>query len=286
MILNKKHGFALSKNKTDIVYNLKFSKSPLRYPGGKSRAVEFLFNYIPKGTTKICSPFIGGGSFEIFCAQKGIRIYGYDNFQPLVDFWQWLLKDPNQLADAVEKFHPISRENFYKLQKKHVESDNSFERAVLFYVLNRASFSGSTFSGGMASGGIDDNPRFTKSSIERLRKFKIKNFSVKYNDFKKSIPKHPKILLYLDPPYLIESKLYGVKGDLHKNFDHQGLAKILKKRKKWILSYNNSNEIQKMYEGYQFLSPEWTYGMSKDKKSKEILILSNDISVPNLNKQD
>ena len=254
-------------------------KSPLRYPGGKSRAVEFLFKYVPKETRKICSPFIGGGSFEIFCAQKDIRVYGYDNFQPLVDFWQWLLNDPNRLADAVEKFHPISREDFYKLQKNHMESKNSFERAVMFYVLNRASYSGSTLSGGMASGGIDDNPRFTKSSIERIRKFKIKNFSVEFSDFKKSIPKYSDILLYLDPPYLIESKLYGVKGDLHKGFDHEGLAKILKNREKWILSYNNLDEIKNIYEGFQFVIPKWTYGMSKDKKSKEILILSNDIPI-------
>lgn len=259
--------------------DLELVKSPLRYPGGKSRAVEFLFKYVPKKTTEMCSPFIGGGSFEIFCAQKGIRVYGYDNFQPLVDFWQWLLKDSNRLADAVEKFHPISREDFYKLQKKHIESKNSFERAVMFYVLNRASYSGSTLSGGMASGGMDDNPRFTKSSIERIRKFKLKIFSVEFNDFKKSIPKHSDILLYLDPPYLIESKLYGVKGDLHKDFDHEGLAKILKNREKWILSYNNSDEIKNIYEGFQFVIPKWTYGMSKDKKSKEILILSNDIPI-------
>ncbi|MGI0004763.1 MAG: DNA adenine methylase, partial [Candidatus Nitrosotenuis sp.] len=57
-------------------------KSPLRYPGGKSRAVNIIAKYIPKGTKKLCSPFFGGGSFEIACAQTGTRVYGYDSFQP------------------------------------------------------------------------------------------------------------------------------------------------------------------------------------------------------------
>lgn len=251
-------------------------KSVLRYPGGKSRAVKILFSFIPENTIEICSPFFGGGSFEIFCAQKEIKISGYDNFKPLVDFWKWLLKDPCKLADAVEKYHPLKKDDFYKLQKEHVQITDPFDRAVLFYVLNRTSFSGSTLSGGMATGGVDGNPRFTKSSIERLRNFRIDNLTVDHLSFEDSIPKHDDMLLYLDPPYMIESKLYGTRGDLHKDFDHIKLSSILKNREKWILSYNDSEQIRELYQGYQFVTPEWTYGMSKDKKSREILILSND----------
>lgn len=253
-------------------------KSPLRYPGGKSRAVSIISKYIPQSTTEICSPFFGGGSVELACAQNGIRVYGYDIFAPLVDFWQVLLSNPSKLADSAEKYHPLKKEKFYKLQKIQLESKNKLERATVFFVLNRTSFSGSTMSGGMATGGPHNNPRFTKSSIEKLRKFKIKNLSVKLDDFKKSIPRHKNVLLYLDPPYLIQSKLYGKKGDLHKNFDHMGLAKILKKRNLWILSYNNSKEIHELYSDYTILYPDWKYGMSNDKSSREVLILSHDIA--------
>jgi len=252
-------------------------RSPLRYPGGKSRAVKILYQYIPKNTKELCSPFFGGGSFEIYCAHKGIMVYGYDNFQSLIDFWQCLLRVPNKLADEIEKFQPLKKEDFYKLQKIHIESKNKLERATLFYVINRTSFSGSTLSGGMASGGPYDNPRFTKSSIDRIREFRIKNLTVNRSDFNKSILKHKDILLYLDPPYLIENKLYGRKGDLHRDFDHNGLASLLHKRGKWILSYNESEEIRNLYKGYRIETPMWTYGMSSNKKSREILILSNDI---------
>ena len=49
-------------------------KSPLRYPGGKSRAVKIISEHIRKDTTQICSPFFGGGSLEIHWAQNGIRV--------------------------------------------------------------------------------------------------------------------------------------------------------------------------------------------------------------------
>ena len=257
-------------------------KSPLRYPGGKSRAVKIISKYIPKDTTQLCSPFFGGGSLEIHCAQNGIKVYGYDSFGPLVDFWQVLLKDPSKLAHTVKKYHPLQKEKFYELQKLQLESKSKLERAAVFFVLNRTSFSGSTLSGGMATGGDDNNPRFTKSSIEKLKTFKIKNLTIQQLDYKKSIPRHKKALLYLDPPYLIQSKLYGRQGDLHKNFDHYTLAKILKKRNSWILSYNNSKEIHQLYSDYTILYPDWKYGMSHNKKSREVLILSHDLAKSNL----
>ncbi|AJZ76677.1 hypothetical protein SU86_005820 [Candidatus Nitrosotenuis cloacae] len=258
-------------------------KSPLRYPGGKSRAAKYIYQFIEKffegeNVKHICSPFFGGGSLEIFCAQNGIRVFGYDFFRPLVDFWQCLFENRMKLADMVEKYRPLIKEEFYRLQQSQMQSKDRYDRAVFFFVLNRTSFSGSTLCGGMASGGEDDNPRFTESSIARLREFNLNNISVEMSDFKKSIPRHKNALLYLDPPYLIQSKLYGKKGDLHRNFDHIGLARILKKRNSWILSYNNSKEIHDLYSGYTILYPDWKYGMSHDKSSREVLILSHDIA--------
>ncbi len=82
----------------------------------------------------------------------GIRVYGYDYFEPLVDFWQWLLKDPAKLADDVAKYKPVnfSEPEFKKLKKKHPKTKSSFKKAVEFYVLNRTSHSGNPTAVGMA----------------------------------------------------------------------------------------------------------------------------------------
>ena len=271
-------------------------KSPLRYPGGKSRAVKEIWKYIkPLEPKTLCSPFFGGGSLEIFCAQEGIKVTGYDKFRPLVDFWQELLENPQRLADKVEKHKPgkFTEKDYKKMQKKHPKTKNHLVNATEFYVLNRTSHSGNPLAVGMArekkkDGSIDTNPRFTMSSIDRLQNFKVENLlSVTCMDFKKSIKKHKKDLMYLDPPYLIESQLYGNDGKIHKNFDHHGLSEILKKdkKKKWILSYNNIDSIRELYKGHTILEPKWSYSMatdkkmSEDKKSRELLIFSKDIKV-------
>ena len=248
-------------------------RSPLRYAGGKTRGVETIMKFIPDGET-ICSPFLGGGSVELACANKGMHVYGYDNFKPLVEFWQCILKDPVKLADTVQHHYPLPKEKFYELQKSQGKSKSKYERAARFYVLNRASFSGTTMSGGMSP----HHPRFTKSSIDRIRNFEADNLSVKQADFKESIPESEERFLYLDPPYMLDQKLYGRNGDMHAGFDHKGLTEILKGRDKWILSYNNSEEVRHMYNGYQFYYPKWSYGMSNDKEARELLVLSHDVA--------
>lgn len=181
---------------------------------------------------------------------------------------------------------PLSRQKFKQLKQEQFSLRSKLQRATVFYVLNRTSFSGSTLSGGMASGGKNDNPRFTISSIEKLRNFNIKNFSVDFADYRISIPKHEKSLLYLDPPYDIEKPvLYGVNGHLHSNFDHDELFEILKKRDNWIMSYHNSKKAKNRYSDYEIIKPKWNYGMSKDKTSNELSILSHDISKKLLIKQ-
>ena len=257
----------------------KESRSPLRYPGGKSRGVAGILRFIPEKTRVIYSPFLGGGSVEIACANKGIEVHAYDNFKPLVDFWQYLLRDRKGLVRAIRRNYspPLSRDQFYEMQKSYSRIKSLCRRAAVFYVLNRASFSGTTLSGGMSP----HHPRFTTSSIDRLENFEIDNFHVEHADFKESIKKAGNNLMYLDPPYMLDQRLYGDRGDQHAGFDHEGLAALLRKKKNWILSYNDSDGIRKMYDGYKFHYPKWTYGMSNDKKSREVLVFSDVVAEKN-----
>lgn len=249
-------------------------RSPLRYCGGKSRGVPEISKHIPEGTKVMVSPFLGGGSLEIACADRGIAVRGYDIFEPLVNFWRCLLKNPKKLADTARQYHPLKRSDFYGLQKGQHGSRSSYKRAAIYFVLNRASFSGTTLSGGMSPG----HPRFTESSIRRLERFRVENLSVDCMGFEDSIAGAGDALLYLDPPYLLGGTgLYGRKGDMQDGFDHGRLAKILHGRDRWILSYNDTPEILSLYSGYTVVRPEWKYGMSSDKSSREILVLSHDL---------
>ena len=65
-------------------------KTPLRYPGGKSRAVKHILPLIPEDITELCSPFLGGGSVELAVAERGTTVYAYDIFEPIVWLWNAL----------------------------------------------------------------------------------------------------------------------------------------------------------------------------------------------------
>jgi DNA adenine methylase len=267
--------FDFSTNPSENI-DLNYSaRSPLRYPGGKTRGVEFITHFFPKNLDKLLSPFFGGGSIELSIAAKGTVVYGYDIFSPLVEFWQCLLTQPNELANEVEKHYPLPKEKFYELQLTQTKFKTKLERAAVYYVLNRSSFSGATLSGGMSPG----HPRFTSTSIERLRNYFNPNVKIQKADFETSLKKHPFTFAYLDPPYLIKSSLYGNKGNAHRDFDHNQLANILKKREHWVLSYNDCEEIRELYAGFHILTPNWKYGMSNDKSSKEILIFSKEFKI-------
>jgi len=249
-------------------------RSPLRCPGGKSRAVKAIYSCIPENETELCSPFLGGGSVELACTTR-MKVYGSDLFEPLIDFWKMLLEKPDDLVKRVRNYYPLSRTEFYDLQKCHFNFECPLERAAVFFVLNRSSFSGTTFSGGMSLG----HPRFTESAIDRLRHFKVNNFEIECGDFRDVIPKNKTSFLYLDPPYMNGQALYGTRGDIHKGFDHEALAELLNKRERWILSYNDCNGIRELYKKNYILLLDWKYGMSKNKQSNEILVLSPDLSV-------
>ena len=276
--------------------------SPLRYPGGKSRGAEMIFGHIPEKTKEICSPFFGGGSLELLCANHGITVHGYDKFEPLADFWKCLLKRPTELAILVAGWWSTGRNGLakgFETRKKYGELKaellspeiSQLERATLFYVINRTSFSGSALSGGVTPG----NPRFTATSLDRISDFKkintVKNITVECMDFRESIKKNKTKMMYLDPPYWLETKLYGEKGGLNfQEKDHVDLFNLLSKCRKWVLSYNDSKIIRETYKDYKIVPLEWAYGMKnytgpkgekKKKKampkSSEVLILSDGI---------
>ena len=94
-----------------------------------------------------------------------------------------------------------------------------------------------------------------------------------FEEFMKRYEPQDHLTVFLDPPYYIESKLYGKDGDLHRNFQHERLASLLKTRNDWLLCYNDCEYIRKLYEGCRIQKVNWSYGMNTTKESNEIIIM-------------
>jgi len=146
-------------------------KSPLRYPGGKTRAIPILKEYMQReypSRRQLLSPFLGGGSFELSCLELGYTVFANDLFHPLYVFWSVLKENHTQLQNAVSSALPVTKEAFTKLRTTIMSLDSMLEIAASYFIVNRCSFSGATFCGGFSQEASEK--RLTASSIERLGK--------------------------------------------------------------------------------------------------------------------
>lgn len=276
------------------------TRSPLRYPGGKTRAVKLLTPLITsqlggklEGETPptVLSPFLGGGSVELALTGAGCRVEASDGFLPVAAFWMVLLKNPLGLASSLrEGAFPASKELFVAsrgrlrdvLDSKVDVLDLSDEQLVSvatdFFVVNRSSFSGATLSGGYSEQAAAK--RYTESSIGRVEHFSNRLLSVGCSDFVEvfSPPSLSRSdFVFCDPPYLLPdsgNSLYGSNGDMHKNFPHEELRRVLGEcgEVPWLVTYNDTERIRVLYEGFRVVSAEWSYGMNRTKKSSEVVI--------------
>ena len=269
--------------------------SPLRYPGGKSRAVKILNEFIPT-TSKIISPFFGGGSFENFLSKSGKQVIGYDYCQPLADFWfvyknyhAELFKRMHQLGEHIlqPQFHGVDPKSPERLEQKDIywkwkdialNSPDQFERGLHYFALNRTAFSGLTLiAGPMSTQWMQQ--KIGPKALANLEKIEWCVDSVSFASCFETIPTHTNDVLYLDPPYVMETPdkeaIYGENGDLHK-FDHTLLRDQLRSHKdKWVLSYLNVPTIHELYKDFNIKEVNWTYTMKPGQsrpQGKEVVI--------------
>jgi DNA adenine methylase len=252
-------------------------KSPLRYPGGKTRACKTLDEIInEKGFDKsvVISPFFGGGSFEFFlCNKYGSKLIVNDKFKPLISFWKSVQTRKAELCSELRKLlNVVSKSIFSTMRDTIMEDTDDFIQGYKYFVINRCSFSGATLSGGFST--ESSKKRFTESSIKRTEDLNLNDVEFHNLDFETFL-KGKKGLIFLDPPYYLNenSNLYGKNGDMHENFNHEKLFQVLKKRKNWIMTYNNCDYIRDLYKNYEIREVKWSYGMNASKESSEIVII-------------
>ena len=256
--------------------------SPLRYPGGKTRACKKLSeimneNFNINDFDNIVSPFFGGGSFEFHIQNKhNLSIIANDKFQPLYNFWTICKLKKEDLCEILNtKINKIDKEEFLNLRHDIMKEDNSLTKAIQYFIINRCSFSGATLSGGFSAEA--SKKRFTASSINKIKNLKLDNFEIYNLDFEEFISnnKGDKNMLFLDPPYYLDknSKLYGNNGDMHENFDHYKLYNCLLSTKNWFMTYNDCEYIRELYNEFTIIDVNWNYGMNKSKESSEIVII-------------
>ena len=274
---------------------MKALKTPLRWPGGKSRACVKMDPYFPdlRNYNEFREPFLGGGSVAIHVTKKypDLKIWVNDLYEPLVNFWQQLqmfgddLKD--NLLDLKSKNNTPDKARELFLKSKDRVNDqtlSNLDRAASFYVVNKCSFSGlteiSSFSPQASTGnfsvrGIEKLPEYSKLIVN----WRITNYSYDY-----LLDGDTTAFVYLDPPYDIKDNLYGRKGSMHKGFDHDKFAADCNANNMdMLVSYNTDQLVKNRFLGGKWNAAEFdlTYTMRsvgeymREQKQRKELLLFN-----------
>ena len=272
---------------------MKALKTPLRYPGGKSRACTKMDPYIPdlRDYKEYREPFLGGGSVAIHITKKypHLDVWVNDLYEPLVNFWKTLQDDGYALYKRLQELKsrypdPASAKGLF-LEAKDIVNDYAqpnLYRACSFYIINKCSFSGLTESSSFSRQASDNN--FSMRGIEKLQGYTqlIENWRITNLSYERLLTDNKSVFTYLDPPYDIGSNLYGRKGSMHNGFDHDNFAADCDRFVgPQLISYNSSQLVKERFEGWRAGEFDLTYTMRsvgeymREQKDRKELLLYN-----------
>jgi len=272
--------------------------SPLRYPGGKNKLAKFIALVCEKNSISghYIEPYAGGASVALYLLINGyvkeITINDLDH--GIYALWHSILNDTERFCRKIKNTE-ITVENWKKFKKIHSNKEKAklFNLGFATFFLNRTNHSG-VIDGGII-GGLSQkgdfkiNCRFNKEDlIERIKLIAThkRNINLYNFDALKLIRKIQKeqrdknTIFYFDPPYYLKGpSLYM---SYYKNDDHQKVSKEIQKIKnaKWIVSYDNTPEIKKLYIASAKKEYAFSHTANEIKEGKEVLFFSSNLIVP------
>lgn len=246
------------------------STSPLRYPGGKTRFTNFIWQSIQNSGETLdvfVEPFCGGAGASISLLETGrVPSIALNDCDPLISsFWKVVLgktrrtrHDINWLISRVETSE-ISIEEWKRI--KASSPRNIREAAWKCLFLNRTSFNGILYKAGPIGGwgqvNRSLNVRFNREKlVKRLNELYALRGQVEivggagWGEFSARFEQRPGAYLYLDPPYYHRAEqLYGY---IFNKSDHIEMRTYLAQlTTPWMLSYDDAREVRTLYNNME-----------------------------------
>ncbi len=286
-------------------------KTPVSRVGNKTAILHILYALFPIQYGRFIDVFGGSGSvllgnpeicpFEVYndfdrnlanlfrCMKERtmavIRDLGFchlnsrEDFIAIRRFFENEQFDDKYLSDELRLtkilFSPPEAKELMEMRKR-ITADYDVRRAAMFLKLLRFSYSSSGKS--YASQPFDIRKLF--SLISQLQD-RMANVVVENQDFETLIKHYdrPDAFFYLDPPYFSTEDMYEVGFGWD---DHVRLRDTLKNIKgKFLLSYNDCDEIRELYNGFSMFDFSRTHSMAQryeaGKEFKELLIGNYDL---------
>ena len=271
--------------------------SPLRYPGGKSQIYDYVRELVvANNATTYIEPYMGGMgiALKLLLNNDVEKIMVNDFDKAIYAFWYSVLNYTEQLIKKIETT-PITIEE-WKIQRDiQNNKDNCDDLLSLGFstlFLNRTNRSG-IIKAGVIGGLKQDGDykldcRFNREKIiEKITliaslKKRIKLYNMDAEKFiRLNISRTKNSFTFFDPPYY--KKGPGLYTNFYNHENHLSLAKSIKKymsNKKWILTYDVSDEIFKMYSNLRSEKYYLNYSVTKPSKGIEYIFYSKQLIIP------
>jgi DNA adenine methylase len=215
----------------------------------------------------------GGAGWVLFSRDKHAPMEVFNDANgELINLYRIVKYHPEALQKELE-WLLVSREQFLDELSRNTRGMTDIQRAARFFCMIKESFGSSLKSFGATSKSPIDIQKavdYLKDVSGRLNRVVIEN-----QDFEKIIKTYDRseALFYLDPPYYEAEKYYP---DRFNPEDHNRLRKCLGGIKgKFILSYNDCQQIRDLYERYTLVEVERLDNLvtkSVSRKYKELII--------------
>ena len=258
---------------------VKALKTPLRYPGGKSKAIKTLTPWFPQVISEYREPFIGGGSLAIDFTKSNpdVPVWINDLYVPLYNFWIQLRDRGEELSKRVreEKQKTLdegdkdkvtaSAKKLFNKYKEEMDTYDDFEKAVAFFIMNKCSYSGLTENSTFSP--TASNSNFSLVGADKLAQFSelIKEWKITNIDYSEVMRAYgpSDTFVFLDPPYDIKDFLYGKNREMHKSFDHDRFADDVSHcMHKFMITYNVNDRLMELYKNYNLKEWKLRYSMA------------------------
>jgi len=271
--------------------------SPLRYPGGKTSILKMVSKIIDDnnlGEGDYAEPYAGGAGLALSLLFNDVvnEIHLNDIDRSIWCFWSAVLDHTEQFIEKIESTEITIEEWHYQRHiQQNVNEFSNFEVAFSSFFLNRTNRSGIILKAGVIGGLKQEGVykldcRFNKVGlIKRIRliqqyRHRIHLYNQDAVDFiidtNRDLPKNS--LYCIDPPYYVKgSTLYT---NFYQPDDHKSLSDtILRLERPWILTYDHSPEIQKLYPSKPQYTFNLNYSAATKRKGTELLITSDKIKI-------
>ena len=162
--------------------------------------------------------------------------------------------------------------------KEEISEADTFRSAVLFWILNKCSYSGLTENSSFSASASNQN--FSTRGAKKLKEVSeiIQHWEITNHDYSELLMHEGDgTFCFLDPPYMISSYLYGAKAEMHKEFKHDRFIELCHESpNNWLVTYNVNEELKKSYS--KFNQEEFRITSSNFESSVVLYVVSVDVT--------